>query len=293
MEEKIMPSKKYFSYKIKRFFNKINIFRYLKNLFLCLKYPFIRWYGDPLYCGYPHRKHFSLDFTWYDEIPVGWRKAFGKQLLNEILKEGKKELKQLKDEGKKVTWEDILFWEQIKEKYGELRLYASATEDIQNILSKYELLSQCYCIDCGKPARYCSKGWIEYYCDKCFTKYLKERDIFRPEPITDDEIEKTKIDCRLTKKDIPQLTRYLYKDIKKDIETFDTEEECDNRWEELRESKDRPVDVFYRKRQEGDKFLVVPEKCTEKKINILKEYGIDFVKLWGLDDGKTNNKNRK
>lgn len=80
------------------------LFRKIHNFFFCLKYPFwkARNVWDGKFLGYSH--------TWYDDIEKGWQKAFGKQLSNEIKKAGKPVIKQ----GKK--WEDILVFQQIKEK---------------------------------------------------------------------------------------------------------------------------------------------------------------------------------
>lgn len=88
--------------KIKRFVKKLAIpFIWIKNYFLCLKYPFLKsrnvWtdkflgYGDTL----------------YEWIPDGWRKAFGKQLIKDLRKA-------LKQDG---ILKDFRF-HQIKEKYG-------------------------------------------------------------------------------------------------------------------------------------------------------------------------------
>ena len=46
-----------------------------ENKILCEKYPFLRWFGDPLYPGYSENL-INYDYTWEDEIPDGWRKAF-------------------------------------------------------------------------------------------------------------------------------------------------------------------------------------------------------------------------
>ena len=132
----------------------------VKNYFFCKKYPFWKlknvWTNE--FMGY--------EYTWYDEIPQGWRKAFGKQLSDEILAAGKSYLKEHKDK----TWDDVIHWEQIKEKFGELRLYASAIDGIDKILTRYELLSRCYCEDCGKPARYVTNGYVVYMCEDCAKK---------------------------------------------------------------------------------------------------------------------------
>lgn len=153
------------SFKIKYFFSYTiwTPFRCMKNFFFCLKYPFWKsynvWTGK--FCGY--------NFTEYNTIPYGWRKAFGKQLskeLKHVIKEEKERIWQKTHTRAKAR--DLLCWEQIKEKYGTLRLYAATTEKIHKVLYKYEEMSKHYCINCGRPAEYETSGWIEYLCENCF-----------------------------------------------------------------------------------------------------------------------------
>lgn len=148
----------------------------IKNYFLCKKYPFLKMYNAW------NGKFMGYKYTWYDDIPEGWQKAFGKQLLEE--------LKSVLIE--ESASKDFRFT-QIKEKWGNLRLYTNGTTDkIQTILEKYELLSECYCIKCGKPARYVSIGWVEYYCEDCKNelKYANNNLTFK----------------RLSKEDIPHIS---------------------------------------------------------------------------------------
>ena len=150
--------------KIKRKLHKINIFRYIKNYFFCLKYPFMKtrnvWTGKS--CGY--------SFTCYDEIPYGWRKAFGKRLLKE-LKEALKKEGRLKE----------FMFTQIKEKYGELCLYNNGVGKYSGyVINKYEILSMCYCMYCGKPVRYITDGWVEFLCDDCVKKRENDKKHFNP-----------------------------------------------------------------------------------------------------------------
>ena len=59
-------------------------------------------------------------------------------------------------------------WEQIKEKYGTLRLYYSGGgAHVDKWAAKYEELSEKTCIHCGKPAKYMSIGWISPWCEDC------------------------------------------------------------------------------------------------------------------------------
>ena len=61
------------------------------------------------------------------------------------------------------------YFTQVKEKYGGLCLYNNgATEEVLDIISKYEYLSQFVCDRCGKPADYQTCGWIENICNECY-----------------------------------------------------------------------------------------------------------------------------
>ena len=59
-----------------------------------------------------------------------------------------------------------------------------------------------YCIDCGKPARYCTQSWIEYLCEDCFNK------IDKYSADADPAFNKYKKLCRLKEEDIPKVTRH-------------------------------------------------------------------------------------
>ena len=161
-----------------------------KNFFLCLRYPFwkSRYVSTNKFIGYT--------YTWYDDIPVGWRKAFGKQLSAEIKKAGRLSRKRL---GYK-SWKELISWQQIKEKYGSLRLYAKTTEEIAHVLERYELISLGYCINCGKPARYVTKSSNEYLCKDCFVVGMRN--------VMDEEKEKILSERRLTKNNVPVLSSY-------------------------------------------------------------------------------------
>lgn len=131
----------------------------MTNKELLEKYPFLRrrdyWTDEPVT---------GDEFTELDDLPSGWREAFGLQMveeLNEILK--------------KANYVDEYRIQQIKEKFGGLRWYANdvpreiyveylAWED------KYYELSTRTCIRCGKPATKISAGWISPFCDDCAEK---------------------------------------------------------------------------------------------------------------------------
>lgn len=109
----------------------------------------------------------TIDYTWLDDMPIGWRIAFGEQLCKEI-----------KEELVKNNELDSYQIIQIKEKFGGLRWYDnSSLPGIQVIIAKYEALSEKICINCGKPAIWISKGWISPYCDECATKQAKAQGV--------------------------------------------------------------------------------------------------------------------
>lgn len=130
------------------------------NKVLIEKYPWLeikRWDDfDP----YPEDNDDNIyDYTWLDDMPEGWRIAFGDQMCKDI-----------QDELERVNFVDEMEILQIKEKYGGLRFYTGGvpTESkIFDIVRKYEDLSYETCIKCGKPAEWISTGWISPYCNDC------------------------------------------------------------------------------------------------------------------------------
>ena len=124
------------------------------NKKLIEEYPFLKIYDN-------------MNYTWLDDMPIGWRIAFGEQLCKEIKEELIK--------NKELDSYKII---QIKEKFGGLRWYDnSGLPGMQFIIAKYEALSEKTCINCGKPANWISKGWISPYCDDCATKEAKAQGV--------------------------------------------------------------------------------------------------------------------
>lgn len=129
-----------------------------QNQALCEKYPFLNPVRDekmPL--SSEGIKDWDYRFTELDNMPDGWRIAFGEQLCDE-----------LKAELEKAGRLDQYYILQIKEKYGTLCWYDSGnTSAGYGILEKYERISARTCICCGKPATKITRGWISPYCDAC------------------------------------------------------------------------------------------------------------------------------
>lgn len=111
---------------------------------------------------YPLQWIFCLStHTELDNMPRGWRKEFGLQMCEEI-----------KQELKKHNYLYKYRIMQIKEKFGSLRIYDSGSPEgcIYPIINKYESLSMKTCVNCGKPAKYMTTGWICPYCEECIPK---------------------------------------------------------------------------------------------------------------------------
>jgi hypothetical protein len=90
----------------------------------------------------------------------GWYKIFGEDLLKELRKQLVKD---------KLLYKFRI--RDIKEKWGVLEIYTNyRTEGIIQLLDKYRSLSRKICVYCGKPATYCTKGWVRYICEDCINK---------------------------------------------------------------------------------------------------------------------------
>lgn len=129
----------------------------MKNRRLIKKYPWL------MPRGWNDKKFDDYDYTYTVwRLPGGWDKAFGDMMLEEL---GAEVHQQRLDQVFRI--------DQIKEKYGELRVYVNAYNgDIDNIINKYTTLSRNICIGCGKPdVPVTDTGWIEPYCYDCFARW--------------------------------------------------------------------------------------------------------------------------
>lgn len=148
------------------------------NKALCDRYPFLlphnRWSGKPIttkekgyWPGSPESiPEYDYEYTELDEMPNGWRLAFGDEMLEEM-----------REELIRCNYLDEYMIVQLKEKYGSLRLYDNGIPQdckVWDIISKYEALSEKVCIYCGKPVKWQTTGWILYICDDCAKKYARE-----------------------------------------------------------------------------------------------------------------------
>jgi len=131
----------------------------LHNWLLCGKYHFLipryDWSGEII-------EDYDYTSTYLDDIPVGWKKAFGEMMCEEI-----------KQELIRCNYLDDFRIVQAKEKFGGLRIYTNGEPvdcKVQQIIEKYSTLSENICIVCGKPdVPMTHNGWSSPYCKKCFT----------------------------------------------------------------------------------------------------------------------------
>lgn len=135
-----------------------NLKKRYKNFIICIKYPFF--WPRNVWTGKKCSGFFS--YTLLDALPKGWYKTFGLQMAKEI----QKCINKLSKKDKKA-----LRITQIKEKYGSLRIYTTYSfPKLDEIITKYEKLSEIICVNCGKQATCISIGYILPYCDNCKVK---------------------------------------------------------------------------------------------------------------------------
>ena len=140
--------------------------RQLRNKKLYKRYPFLairNWRTD---------EPIGYEFTYLDDMPDGWRKAFGKDMCEEI--------RRVLIKANYLNKYRVV---QVKEKYGSLRWYdgcapSSIFHELQDVINKYEEISERTCIRCGRPATRISLGWISPWCDECAER-LSDRVQFR------------------------------------------------------------------------------------------------------------------
>ena len=101
----------------------------------------------------------KYDYSWtlLDDMPRGWKKAFGKLMCEDIMNELV---------SKNLVDEYRIF--EIKEKYGTLRWYDNGgTEEIYKIIMKYEHISEFVPI--------INEGWIQPMCRSCYNRHSKRK----------------------------------------------------------------------------------------------------------------------
>ena len=155
---------------------------------------------------------YDYSYTEMDCMPYGWRIAFGDDLLKELKDElirwnylDKYRIVQIKEKFGGLRWydagypADILsecigtvkykFPERHPDNDNKYYKYIGEENDediyevyniidkchVSDIIYKYELLSEKVCIECGKPVKWETKGWITFICDECAKKIYEKR----------------------------------------------------------------------------------------------------------------------
>lgn len=136
-----------------------------ENKKLCERYPFLipinEWTGKPL-------DRYDYQYTYLDDMPIGWKRAFGIDLCED-----------LRNILVKADFLDKYQVVQVKEKFGALRWYDNGVpneiwDEYRDWLNKYETLSENTCINCGKPGKMRTVGWISPWCDECWDNHVKK-----------------------------------------------------------------------------------------------------------------------
>lgn len=112
----------------------------------------------------------GYDYTWteYDCLYKGWKTGFGKLLLDD-----------LRESCLKTNFLDKLQFSDIKEKYGSLRMYNfGAPQEVDDVIRKYEFISQYICYQCGSPESTIVNdyGWYLPMCKCCWDKNNRRRE---------------------------------------------------------------------------------------------------------------------
>ena len=134
--------------------------KFLRNKKLVKRYPWIA----PV--GWKWNKVKDYSYTMYDDVPIGWKRAFGKIMLEEY-REVLIRNHYLKD----------FQWVEVKEKYGTLRLYSNgAPMEVLRLESKYDYISGFFCISCGRMnSPVLIEGWVQPLCEDCYNKRIAKQ----------------------------------------------------------------------------------------------------------------------
>lgn len=134
------------------------------------QYPFLR-FKDNSCCSWENTE--EIESCWIFCLPDGWVNGFGQQMCDE-----------LRDAlGKHI---DDFVIGQMKEKFNELVLhwywedkdYTNEEADelnklcdvIEDVVSKYSVISYNTCTVCGTPATKWTRGYLASFCNDCYDR---------------------------------------------------------------------------------------------------------------------------
>lgn len=152
--------------------SKENKTKRLRNKKLVKKYPWLKpfyvWSGKPIK---------DYDYTYINwGCMRGWDVAYGDMYMKEL--------------GEAVKNQPDFQILEIKEKYGMHRVYTNGTtREANDIIDKYEFISQGICWKCGKPdVPMVDTGWLCPECLECFTKNIRNNEYSKYKDCSDEEI---------------------------------------------------------------------------------------------------------
>ena len=191
--------------------------RYNKRL--CQRYPFLvprNVWTDKVTWDKKYAWTLAIDF------PIGWWKAFGIMLCEE-----------LRIELIRCGYLNKFRFEEIKEKFGGLRIYINSIPcgcKAGDIIDKYSHLSENICIACGKPdVPMIGHNWWSPECFLCWKKRRIKRIPFVKIPETEDGWKQMYEDEKTTGEDTGRMndtyTYHAFKDkewIKVEVDISET-----------------------------------------------------------------------
>lgn len=140
----------------------------IRNKRLCKKYPWLvprNVWNDEICWGY-----YPYDTTELDQIPKGWRIAFGDIWCEDIQK--------ILIRNNYVNKLRIF---QLKEKYGSFRQYFGyIPKEMSDLTFAYEHISEYVCVRCGRldSPVINNYGWYEPICRSCYNKQTWREELY-------------------------------------------------------------------------------------------------------------------
>lgn len=189
------------------------------------KYPFLNYHAlDNSFCYESEEER--IQHNYYKEWDGSGWEGLWKKYLSKLFKEYE-------------TWtqedKELFRFQDVKEKYGELRIYTSFGSG-KNLEGIAESLSGWTCEFCGKEPRadgkrviWTTDGWITNLCEDCAREYLEEHGF------TSNELEEKLVEMKHV-----QERPFGYKRFSKDKTTTVTYKETPDGWLEVDTVVDEP-----------------------------------------------------
>lgn len=139
-------------------------YKNIRNRFLAKRYPWlvpwVGWVRDEQIYNYSIAKYLMAE-----PDNGGWNKTIFYPMMRSIRKAAKK-----------ARIINDIHISEYKSKYGGLRCYLEGGNDeINEIISTYETLTEYICETCGKPDVGYTEGWITPICKKCYNRHRGQK----------------------------------------------------------------------------------------------------------------------